>query len=69
MTTTFRTSNKALLSRISNYLRNKKMECMESVDDTAVSIFNLEQEATELLIAKLAKHFRLKPLGTTAQVG
>lgn len=67
MTTTFRTANKTLLERISNYLRNKKIECMESLDDTEVSIFNLEQEETDLLIARLTKHFHLKPLGAAAQ--
>ena len=67
MMMTIRTSNHALMNCISNYLHNKNLECMGSLDCNEVSVFNLNDEETDALVKRLTKHFHLKPTNVAAQ--
>ena len=66
MTITIKNSNPCLVNRIRNYFYNKGVQCMLCNDDTEVSLFDLERDEAELLLAAFTKHFHLKPASTLA---
>ena len=66
MTISIKNSNPYLVNRIHNYFYNKGVQCMFCNDDTEVSLFNLNRDEAELLLAAFTKHFHLKPASTLA---
>ena len=66
MTITIKNSNPCLVNRIRNYFYNKGVQCMLCNDDTAVSLFNLDRDQDELLLAAFTKRFHLKPAAALA---
>ena len=66
MTISISNSNPCLVNRIRNYFYNKGVQCMLCNDDTEVSLFDLERDEAELLLAAFTKHFHLKPASTLA---
>ena len=61
MMITIKNSNPYLMYRIHNYFHNKGVQCMLCNDDTEVSLFGLDHDEVELLLAAFTKHFHLKP--------
>ena len=61
MMITIKNSNPYLMNRIHNYFHNKGVQCMLCNDDTEVSLFGLDHDEVELLLAAFTKHFHLKP--------
>lgn len=66
MMITIKNSNPYLMNRIHNYFHNKGVQCMLCNDDTEVSLFSLDCDEVELLLAAFTKHFHLKPATTLA---
>ena len=66
MMITIKNSNPYLMNRIHNYFHNKGVQCMLCNDDTEVSLFSLDRDQVELLLAAFTKHFHLKPATTLA---
>lgn len=66
MTITIKNSNPCLVNRIRNYFYNKSVQCMLCNDETEVTLFNLNNAESELLLADFTKHFHLKPASTLA---
>ena len=66
MMITIKNSNPYLMYRIHNYFHNKGVQCMLCNDDTEVSLFSLDRDQVELLLAAFTKHFHLKPSTTLA---
>ena len=66
MMITIKNSNPYLMYRIHNYFHNKGVQCMLCNDDTEVSLFSLDRDQVELLLAAFTKHFHLKPATTLA---
>lgn len=61
MMITIKNSNPYLMYRIHNYFHNKGVQCMLCNDDTEVSLFGLDHDEVELLLAAFTKRFHLKP--------
>lgn len=66
MMITIKNSNPYLMYRIHNYFHNKGVQCMLCNGDTEVSLFSLDRDQVELLLAAFTKHFHLKPATTLA---
>lgn len=66
MMITIKNSNPYLMYRIHNYFHNKGVQCMLCNGDTKVSLFSLDRDQVELLLAAFTKHFHLKPATTLA---
>lgn len=66
MMITIKNSNPYLMFRIHNYFHNKGVQCMLCNGDTEVSLFCLDRDQVELLLAAFTKHFHLKPATTLA---
>ena len=60
--TTIKTSSLSTYSRVHNYLRNKRIQCMCDLEQIEVSFFGLDKNQTDQLLEKLLKHFHLKPV-------
>ena len=66
MTITINCNNQYRANRVHNYFYNKGVQCMLCNDDTAVSLFNLDRDQAELLLAAFTKRFHLKPAAALA---
>lgn len=66
MTISIKNSNPYLVNRIHNYFYNKGVQCMLCNDETEVSLFELDRDEAELLMAAFTKHFHLKSATTLA---
>ena len=66
MSITIKNSNPYLVNRIHNYFYNKGVQCMLCNDETEVSLFELDRDEAELLMAAFTKHFHLKSATTLA---
>ena len=61
MTITIKNSNPCLVNRIRNYFYNKGVHTTLCNDETSVTLFNLDHDRAELLLAAFTKHFHLVP--------
>ena len=61
MSTTIRTSSKIYFNKIQKYLHNKRVFFTSSIDlgVYTLTIFDLNQDQTNSLIANMTKHFHL----------
>ena len=66
MTITIKNSNPCLVNRIRNYFYNKGVHTTLCNDETSVTLFNLDHDRAELLLAAFTKHFHLVPASTQA---
>ena len=66
MTITINCNNPYRANRVHNYFYNKGVQVMLCNDETEVSLFNLDRDQAELLLAAFTKHFHLKPASTLA---
>ena len=64
MMTTIKTNSLKTYHRIHVYLYNKGIECMGDLENLEIAFFNLDRSSTDLLLAKLIKHFHLSPKAT-----
>ena len=66
MTITINCNNQYRANRVHKYFYNKGVQCMLCNDDTAVSLFNLDRDQAEFLLAAFTKRFHLKPAAALA---
>ena len=66
MTITINCNNPYRANRVHNYFYNKGVQVMLCNDETSVSLFNLDHDRAELLLAAFTKHFHLVPASTQA---
>ena len=66
MTISINCNNPYRANRVHNYFYNKGVQVMLCNDETSVSLFNLDRDQVELLLAAFTKHFHLKPATTLA---
>ena len=61
MTITINCNNPYRANRVHNYFYNKGVQVMLCNDETSVSLFNLDRDRAELLLAAFTKYFHLVP--------
>ena len=66
MTITISCNNPYRTYRVRNYFCNQGVHTMLCNEDTEVSLFNLDRDQADFLLAAFAKHFHLKPATTAA---
>lgn len=49
-----------LMNRVHNYFYNKNVQTMLCNDETELSLFNLNRDEADFLLAAFTKHFHLK---------
>ena len=61
MTSTIKTSNNKLFTKIKNYLKRQKAFCVSTCTNGlyALTIFDLDSFGTNALLNKMTKHFHL----------
>lgn len=62
MTITIYCNNPYRANRVHNYFYNKGVQVMLCNEEIDVSLFNLDRDQAELLLAAFTKHFHLKPV-------
>ena len=66
MTITINCNNPYRANRVHNYFYNKGVQVMLCNDETSVTLFNLDRDRAELLLAAFTKHFHLVPASAHA---
>lgn len=61
MTITINCNNPYRANRVHNYFYNKGVQVMLCNDETSVSLFNLDRDRAELLLAAFTNYFHLVP--------
>jgi hypothetical protein len=61
MLTNFKTKSLNLFNKIRKYIRNNRIHSLASFENGqyVISVFNLNEEETEVLVAKMTAHFKL----------
>ena len=59
MTITINCNNPYRANRVHNYFYNKGVQVMLCNDETSVSLFNIDRDRAELLLAAFTKYFHL----------
>lgn len=66
MTITINCNNPYRANRVHNYFYNKGVQVMLCNDETEVSLFDLDRDQAELLLAAFTKRFHLVPAAVHA---
>ena len=60
MCITIKINDTFLMNRVHNYFYNKNVQTMLCNDETELSLFNLNRDEADFLLAAFTKHFHLK---------
>ena len=61
MCITIKINNPFQINRFRNYFYNKNVQTMLCNDETEVSLFNLNRDEADFLLAAFTRHFHLRP--------